>query len=58
MNQKIFFAADQHFGQANRIRFSERPFISIEVMVLELIKLWNKKVSYGEFHLGDISLVK
>lgn len=60
MNQKIFFTADQHFGHTNIIRFSERPFASVEEMDSELIKRWNEKVSPKDivYHLGDISLAR
>lgn len=60
MKQKIFFTSDHHFGHTNIIRFSERPFASVEEMDAELIKRWNEKVSPGDivYHLGDISLAK
>ena len=60
MNQKIFFTSDHHFGHTNIIRFSERPFSSVEEMDQELIKRWNEKVSPLDivYHLGDISLAR
>ncbi len=60
MNQKIFFTSDHHFGHTNIIRFSERPFASVEEMDEELIKRWNEKVSPRDtvYHLGDISLAR
>lgn len=53
-----FFTADHHFGHANIIRFSNRPFESLEEMNEELIKRWNEKVSpeNSVYHLGDLSL--
>lgn len=60
MNQKIFFTSDHHFGHTNIIKFSERPFATIEEMDDELIRRWNEKVSPRDivYHLGDISLAK
>ena len=60
MKQKIFFTSDHHFGHTNIIRFSERPFKTIEEMDDELINRWNEKVSSSDivYHLGDISLAR
>lgn len=60
MKPNIFFTADHHFGHANIIKFSERPFESIEEMNNELIKRWNEKIRNDEtvYHLGDVSLGK
>lgn len=58
MKTNIFFTADHHFGHANIIKFTERPFASLEEMNEELIKRWNEKVSPKDevYHLGDLSL--
>lgn len=60
MKQNIFFTADHHFGHANIIKFSERPFESLEHMNEELIKRWNEKIGKDDtvYHLGDVSLGK
>lgn len=60
MKQNIFFTADHHFGHANIIKFSERPFESLEHMNEELIKRWNEKIGKEDtvYHLGDFSLGK
>lgn len=60
MKPNIFFTADHHFGHENIIKFSERPFESLEHMNEELIKRWNEKIGPGDtvYHLGDISLGK
>jgi len=60
MKQNIFFTADHHFGHANIIKFSERPFESLEHMNEELIKRWNEKIGKDDtvYHLGDFSLGK
>lgn len=58
MKTNIFFTADHHFGHANIIRFTNRPFKDIDEMNEELIKRWNEKVGKEDFvyHLGDLSL--
>lgn len=60
MKTNIFFTADHHFGHANIIKFSERPFESLEQMNEELIKRWNERVGVNDTvcHLGDLSLGK
>lgn len=58
MKQKILFTSDHHFGHANIIRYSNRPFENVEEMNEELIKRWNEKVGEDDlvYHLGDFSL--
>ena len=60
MKPNIFFTADHHFGHENIIKFSERPFESLEQMNEELIKKWNEKIGENDivYHLGDVSLGK
>lgn len=60
MKPNIFFTADHHFGHENIIKFSERPFESLEQMNEELIKRWNEKIGKDDtvYHLGDVSLGK
>lgn len=60
MKPSIFFTADHHFGHENIIKFSERPFESLEHMNEELIKRWNEKIGENDivYHLGDVSLGK
>lgn len=54
---RVWFTADQHFGHANVIKHSQRPFSSIEEMDATLIKNWNRCVKKGDdvFHLGDFA---
>jgi calcineurin-like phosphoesterase family protein len=56
--KQIWFTSDTHFGHANIIRFSKRPFKDVEQMDAMLIKNWNSVVGYQDdvYHLGDFSL--
>jgi len=55
---KTFFISDTHWGHRNIIRFSNRPFDSIEDMNQEMIRRWNSKVGYDDtvWHLGDFAI--
>jgi len=54
----LFFTSDHHFGHRNIIRFTDRPFESVEEMDAVLIERWNERVKPGDivYHLGDFSL--
>ncbi|WP_106791164.1 metallophosphoesterase family protein [Aquimarina sp. Aq78] len=56
---KIFFTSDHHFGHSNIIKFSNRPFQSIEEMNEVLIDKWNEKIRKNDhvYHLGDVGLI-
>ena len=56
--KQIWFTSDTHFGHANIIRFSKRPFKDVQQMDAMLIKNWNSVVGYQDdvYHLGDFSL--
>jgi calcineurin-like phosphoesterase family protein len=55
---KTFFTSDTHFGHANIIKYSARPFQDVQHMDEALIQNWNELVSEGDivFHLGDFTL--
>jgi len=50
-----WFTSDCHFGHANIIKYSKRPFKSLEEMNSTLIKKWNERVKPEDlvFHVGD-----
>lgn len=52
-----FVTSDTHFGHANVIKYSNRPFASAEEMDRELIARWNAKVPKNAvvYHLGDFA---
>jgi calcineurin-like phosphoesterase family protein len=54
----IFFTADMHFGHANIIEHSHRPYGSLNEMHSELIARWNETVAPGDavVHIGDFCL--
>lgn len=60
INMKLWFTADTHFGHANIIKYTKRPFSSVEEMNEVLINNWNSCVAQkdsviflGDFCLGD-----
>lgn len=54
----IWFTSDNHFGHANIIQYSKRPFSSVEEMDAEMISRWNIMVRDDDivYHLGDFTL--
>jgi len=56
---KIFFCADSHFGHANILKYSKRPFSSVGDMDEALINNWNNLVKPNDtvYHLGDFAFL-
>lgn len=54
----LFFTADQHYGHANIIIYTNRPFASVEEMDEELIRRHNEVVGPNDTvtHAGDFTL--
>jgi len=54
----FWFTSDHHFGHANIIKYSNRPFQDVQEMEAELILRWNSVVDDDDtvFHLGDFTL--
>ena len=55
-----FFTSDQHFSHKNIIKYSNRPFSSVEEMDSEIIRRHNEVVSDADVvvHAGDFSMIK
>ena len=56
MMNNIWFTSDHHFGHANIIQFSNRPFGTVEEMDESLVEKWNAVVKTGDvvYHIGDL----
>lgn len=54
----VLFTSDSHFGHANIIKYSSRPFASAHEMDEALIRNWNSVVGHGDtvYHLGDFAV--
>ena len=53
------FVSDTHFGHANVMDYSNRPYSSVQEMNEGLISAWNKQVSPTDevYHLGDFAFM-
>ena len=56
--ERTWFTADHHFGHANIIKFTDRPFDSVAEMDEALVENWNSVIGPDDrvFHLGDFTL--
>ena len=54
----VYFTSDTHFYHSNVIKYSKRPFNSLEEMHESLVFNWNSKVGKHDtvYHLGDFFL--
>lgn len=59
-NKKWWVVSDLHFWHKNVIRYSNRPFNSVEEMNETFIQNWNDRVSSDDFvfNLGDFAFCK
>lgn len=58
-NNNIWFTSDTHYGHANILKYSKRPFDNIEQMNAALVDTWNQQVQPSDtiYHLGDVSFM-
>jgi len=54
----VHLTADNHFGHANIIGFTNRPFADVQEMDNQMIGRWNVAVQANDvvIHLGDFTL--
>ena len=57
---RIWVTSDQHWGHKNIIKYSQRPFETVEEMNKAMVDNWNAVVLPTDiiYHLGDIGLFR
>lgn len=57
MKSKLFFTADTHFWHKNIMKFTDRPWDTVEEMNEGIIQRWNETVPEDGvvYHLGDVA---
>lgn len=56
--RNVFFTSDTHFNHRNVIKYSNRPWDTVEEMNAALIERWNSCIKKDDtvYHLGDFTL--
>lgn len=54
----IWFSSDHHFNHINILKYTQRPFSSVQEMDSEMISRWNSVVKEKDeiYYLGDLTL--
>lgn len=52
----VWLTSDQHFGHANIIKYSDRPFYNVHEMNRTMTERWNEKIAPNDtvIHVGDL----
>lgn len=55
-----WFISDTHFGHANIIKYSDRPFSDVDDMNEKMVEAWNNLVKPGDnvYHNGDFAFMR